>query len=124
MHGRERRGLRAAGLLLNRSARGSVQGRVGGAKSRYDLTWPFCAGRALRGVCRESRHWSQTFIAGLKEPFINSALLFNRKNANESHTSMFPFVFLKPNLVLPFQIQLFLMFFFPPSNNTKRLMML
>lgn len=39
---------------------------------------------------------------------MKSALLFNGKNANETHVSMFPFGFLKSDLVLPFQIKLFL----------------
>lgn len=43
---------------------------------------------------------------------MKSALLFNWKNANESHVAMFPFGFLKSNLVLPFQIKLFLIYCF------------
>lgn len=43
---------------------------------------------------------------------MKSALLFNWKDANESHVSRFPFGFLKSNLASPFQIKLFLLFVF------------
>lgn len=72
--------------------------------SLHGCMWTFMVESVTDGGLRGARctYRRREAHCSAEKPFIKLALLFHRKNANESQTSMFSFVFLKSSLVLPF----------------------